>query len=72
MIRLRKPDGSVPRSVPRLPPKAIIGDPPVYLATLRALVGRDPTFMSDQRIAQPDRWPVLDEVLRRASGKGAA
>jgi hypothetical protein len=64
VIRLRKPTTA--------PPEAFVGDPPVYRETLLALVERDPTFMSDQRIAQPDGWSALDDLLVRASEEGVA
>jgi hypothetical protein len=64
-IRLRRPDGSLP-TVP--PP-----DPPVYRETLRALVGRDPTFMAYERVAAPVAdWSASDAVVEAARENGVA
>lgn len=74
MIRLRKP--AMP---PRLPPEAFVGDPPVFVATLRACVGRDPGFLRAERLAPsepfatlPGGWSALDDLLVRASEEGVA
>jgi hypothetical protein len=69
-IRLRKPDGSKP-----LPLSAalIVGDPPIYRETLHALVGRDPTFLLERRVAPPALgWSALDAVIEQAREEGAA
>ncbi len=65
-IRLRKPDGSFPTP---LPPEAVMGDPPVYLETMLALVGRNPSFMAHLRVASAPRWSALDELLWEAGQK---
>jgi hypothetical protein len=69
-IRLRKPDGS---KLAPLPPEAVMGDPPVYRETLRALVGRNPLFMLERRVAVsvPD-WSALDAVVEAARERGVA
>lgn len=69
MIRLRKPAGPYP-----LLPETFGGDPPVFRQTLRALVGRDPTFMADQRVAQPavPEWSALDAVIEAPRENGVA
>ncbi len=70
-IRLRKPDGSKP-----LPLSAalLVGDPPIYRETLHHLVGLDPTFLLERRIAQPQvpEWSALDHLLAEAAEQGAA
>lgn len=60
MIRLRRPAGA-------LPAEAFTGDPPVYRETLRELVGRNPSFMLERRIAPPvPEWSALDAVVEAA------
>ena len=70
MIRLRKSDALIPT---RLPVEMFVGDPPVYRETLRALVGRDPTFMACERVApQVADWSALDELMAKVNEEMAA
>lgn len=70
-IRLCKPDGSKP-----LPLSAalIVGDPPIYRETLQALVGRNPSFLLERRVAVPQvsEWSALDALMVEAAEQGAA
>lgn len=66
-IRLRKPDGSKP-----LPLSAalMVGDPPIYRETLRALMARDAFFLVDPRVEHRP-WSALDHLLAEAAEQGA-
>ncbi len=69
-IRLRKPDGSKPLPLPAVVP---VGDPPIYRETLRHLVGLDPTFLLERRVAPPvPEWSALDALVEQARENGVA
>ncbi len=70
-IRLRRPDGSKPLP---LPAALLVGDPPIYRETLQHLVGQDPTFLLERRIAQPQvpEWSALDALVEQARENGVA
>ncbi len=60
-VRIRKPD---PVPLP---------DPPIAQETMLALVGRDPTFMADLRVAAPVAdWSALDELMAKVNEEVAA
>ncbi len=54
--------------------------PPLFVAALRACVGRDPGFLRQERLAtagpfawlEPDKWSALDDLLVRAADEGVA
>jgi len=52
--------------------------PPVFLAALRACVGRDPGFLRAERLATAgpfawlDDWSALDDLLERPARDGVA
>ncbi len=60
-VRLRKP------TAPPLP------DPPIARETLRALIGRNPSFMVDQQVTLPvEDWSALDELMAKVAEEVAA